>query len=226
MWAYKNAESKLGGCIASNNEQDMWLFISYALGVRNIAALPAIAALQNPTFRRCAVISRDILSKYGYGDLHEEMLDIYGSRGATASPVQDLIDPLMQLFRRATAVSKTPFFFSFEFEPTAEPLFRNGIQEMINCGDHREAMLFVFFLHAVCGQAIAFDGNEQDKLLFRNVFGNTSSLVGGQFLNDVIERSRRCLAFLPLMMKASESIARECSVAQQPHAADAEDSRR
>ena len=220
MWAHKNAELKLTGCINATNERDMGYFISYTLGVRNIAALPAIASLRNPTFRRCAVVSRDILSQYGYDHLHEEMLDIYGSRSATASSVQALIPPLMELFRRAIVVSKTPFFFSFEFEPAAEPLFQNGIQEMIDSGDHREAMLFVLFLHAVCGQAIVFDGTEQDKLLFQTVFNSTTGLVGGQSLADIQERSRRSLAFLPSMMKACESIAQVCSTSQQAHVPD------
>ena len=222
MWAYSNAESKLTGCIKSTTERDMGLIISFSLGVRNIAALPAIAALRNPTLRRCAVVSRDILSQYGYDHLHEEMLDIYGSRSATPSAVRALIPPLMELFRRASVVSNTPFFFSFEFEPAAEPLFQNGIQEMIDSGDHREAMLFVLFLHAVCGQAIAFDGTEQDKLLFQKVFNNTNALVGGQSLADIHERSRRSMAFLPSMMKACESIAKASSTAQQEHAPDAQ----
>lgn len=207
-WALDNATSKLTSCMNAKEGGKNWSLCSFSLGIRNIAALAAIASMRNPTFRRCLVVSRDVLTPHGYGPLHEELLNILGSHDARPALVQAQLLPMLEIFRRAVAVAKTPFFFQFELDAAAEPLFRSGCQEMIDAGDHREAMLFILFVYYFCGQAIENDGTEEDKILFQKYLQNTTGLVGGQTIADIQDRSRRALALLPKIQKACEDVAR------------------
>lgn len=210
-WAFNNATSKLTSCLNAKDDGKIWSLCSYTLGIRNIAALAAIASMRNPTFRRCLVVSRDVLTPHGYGPLHEEVLNILGSHNATPVLVQAQLLPMLEIFRRAVIVTRKPFFFQFELDASAEPIFHQGTQEMIDGGDHREAMLFILFVYSFCGQAIENDGSEADKILFQKYLQNTTGLVGGQTLSDIQDRSRRALALLPEIKKTCEEIARSCA---------------
>jgi hypothetical protein len=212
LWASNNAIWKLTSCINAKPDGKIWTLSSFSLGIRNIAALAAIASIRNPTLRRCLVVSRDVLTSHGYGNLHEELLNILGSQSVTPSHAQAQIPPMLEIFRRAVDIAKTPFFFLFELKASAETIFHHGVQEMIDAGDHREAMLFIQFIYSFCGQAFENDGSELDKKFFEKYLKETAGYFGGQTLLDIQCRSQRALSFLPQIQQACENIAKSCSV--------------
>ena len=136
-WAADNSRSKYGWCVKAKGDGLVGPLCVFVLGVRNTAAIAAIAALKNPTLRRCMAVQRNVLERFGYGELHEQALAVVGSGRLTQDDVREMVRPLPDLFRRACAVARTPFWAIFELEPAAESLFINGTVEMIDAGDHR-----------------------------------------------------------------------------------------
>lgn len=208
-WAVRNATGKLESCVNARDPH-VGLVCAYSLGLRNIAAIAPIAVLQNPTLRRCLVVSRDILVAGGHGELHEELLDILGSRETSAATAREFLEPTMTLFRRAAAVARTPFWAKFELDPLAETLFREGLVEMIDAGDHREAMLYLLFIHYFCGHALTNDGSDADRRDFEVAMERARPAFIARTLTEIQERSRRALALLPRVHAACDEIARNC----------------
>lgn len=109
----------------------------------NLGALLAVAQLKRPTTRRALALLGELLAAQGRADLHETALSIFGSAQMSVADVQALLDQSMHAFDRAVEVYQTPIPFSFALRAHLRPYYREGAQEMIDEGKHREAVYWI-----------------------------------------------------------------------------------
>lgn len=105
--------------------------------------LPLVAALRNPTVRLRYPAAREVLDEYGHADLYPQLLELLGCAQVTRERVQEQLSELARTFDATAAVARTPFFFSADITPAARTVPIDGSQELIDRGDHREAVFWI-----------------------------------------------------------------------------------
>jgi len=115
----------------------VWLLLSALSG------LLAVAQLKRPTTRRTLALLRELLEAHGRPDLHEAALALMGCAHLSRADVQALLDQSVIAFERAVAVYQTPIPFGFMMRAHLRPYLAEATQEMIDEGNHREAMFWI-----------------------------------------------------------------------------------
>ncbi len=114
-----------------------------------LMGLLAVAQLKRPTTRRTLALLGELLDAQGRPDLHEAALRIMGSQALSRADVRALLDQLISAFDQAAAVNRTPVPYGFAIRPHLRPYYLDGTLEMIDEGNHREAMYWVACLDTV-----------------------------------------------------------------------------
>lgn len=122
----------------------VWAFLSALSG------LLAVAQLKRPTTRRTLALLREMLEAQGRPDLHEEALAVFGSAHMSREEVQSILAMSVAAFDRSAEVYRTPTPYGFTIRPHLRPYLSEGSQEMINEGNHREA---IFWIAALAGES-------------------------------------------------------------------------
>jgi hypothetical protein len=122
----------------------VWAFLSALSG------LLAVAQLKRPTTRRTLALLREMLEAQGRPDLHEAALALFGSAYMSRSDVQAMLDRSVVAFDRSVEVYKTPTPYGFTIRQHLRPYLSEATQEMIDEGNHREAM---FWITALAGES-------------------------------------------------------------------------
>jgi hypothetical protein len=122
----------------------VWAFLSALSG------LLAVAQLKRPTTRRTLSLMREMLEALRRPDLHEAALSLFGSVRMSRAEVQAMLDRSVIAFDRSVEVYKTPTPFGFTIRPHLRPYLAEATQEMIDEGNHREAM---FWISALAGES-------------------------------------------------------------------------
>jgi hypothetical protein len=108
-----------------------------------LSGLLAVAQLQRPTTRRTLTLLRALLEAQGRADLHEAALILMGSAHMSPADVRAMLDQCVSAFDRAVQVYQTPIPFGFAIRPHLRPYHVEATLEMINEGNHREAMFWI-----------------------------------------------------------------------------------
>ncbi|HKP53266.1 MAG TPA: hypothetical protein VJ183_11515 [Chloroflexia bacterium] len=122
----------------------VWAFLSALSG------LLAVAQLKRPTTRRTLTLLRELLEAQGRPDLNEAALTLFGSAHMSRADVQAMLDQSVIAFDRSVEVYQTPTPFGFTIRPHLRPYLAEATQEMIDEGNHREAM---FWIMALAGES-------------------------------------------------------------------------
>jgi hypothetical protein len=109
-----------------------------------------VAQLKRPTTRRTLALLRDLLEAQGRSDLQEAALKLFGSAHMSRANVQAVLDQSVIAFDRSVEVYKTPTPYGFTIRPHLRPYLSEATQEMIDEGNHREAM---FWITALAGES-------------------------------------------------------------------------
>lgn len=107
-----------------------------------------------------------MLEAQGRLDLHEAALTLFGSAHMSREDVQGMLDRSVVAFDRAVEVYKTPTPYGFTIRPHLRPYLAEATQEMIDEGNHREA---VFWITALAGESYLVlhnDAPDGEKLEF------------------------------------------------------------
>jgi hypothetical protein len=144
----ESADKQLASMRAVSTPQErldsVWAFLSALSG------LLAVAQLKRPTTRRTLALLREMLEVQGRPDLHEAALAVFGSANMNREYVQAMLDRSVVAFDRAVEVYKTPTPYGFTIRPHLRPYLAEASQEMIDEGNHREAM---FWISALAGES-------------------------------------------------------------------------
>lgn len=137
----------------------------YFLGfhVMFLGGLVALASGGNPTARRCLARSGELLAGHGRPDLHEEILGLLGCADMDRSQVVGHLQDCVAAFDRAVDVLSTPFYASWNIHPATRRYLVDGAYEMIDAGQHREAMFWIATMHSLASIAIRNDAPEAEK---------------------------------------------------------------
>ncbi len=118
----------------------VWQFLSALSG------LLAVAQLKRPTTRRTLTLLRELLEAQGRPDLNEAALTLFGSAHMSRADVQAMLDQSVLAFDRSVEVYQTPTPYGFTIRPHLRPYLAEATQEMIDEGNHREAMFWIMAL--------------------------------------------------------------------------------
>ena len=137
----------------------VWAFLSALSG------LLAVAQLKRPTTRRTLALLRELLEAQGRPDLNEAALTVMGSAHMSRADVQALLDQSVTAFDRAVAVYETPTPYGFSIRAHLRPYLAEATQEMIDEGNHREAVYWISCLDTAY-HALHNDAPEAEKPAF------------------------------------------------------------
>jgi len=129
-----------------------WLF---AAGVTTHVLLSA--GLQNPTVRRRYVAVRDVLARYGMLEFHETLLSLLGCADMSASRAAHNLRALEEVFDATKAVIRSRFVFAGDITDAARPIAIDGARELIDRGDHREAVFWIAVTASRCQKVLDTD---------------------------------------------------------------------
>jgi hypothetical protein len=150
----------------------LWRFVEF------LAGSIAVANLKPPTHRKCLVLMKELLQERDRLDLHEEMLSVLGCAHMDREKVEFYLEECATAFDRAVAVRQTPSFWGFKLRPHVRPYAIKGAQEIIDGGNHREAMWWIVFFLVVSLIAIQTDAPDEGKPRFRATFGRLLNDLG------------------------------------------------
>ncbi len=143
-----SADKHLDAMRAASTPQErldsVWAFLSALSG------LLAVSQLKRPTTRRTLALLGELLDVQGRSDLHEAALTLFGSAHMSRADVQAMLDRSVIAFDRSVEVYHTPTPYGFTIRPHLRPYLAEATQEMIDEGNHREAM---FWISALAGES-------------------------------------------------------------------------
>lgn len=178
-----------------------WLF---GTGVTTHVLL--VAGLKNPTVRRRYVAARELLAEYGGLDLYEELLGLLGCARLGRGRVEEHLASLTDAFDAAKAVADAPFFFVSDISDVARPVAIDGSRELIENGQHREAVFWMVATYSRCQKLFhhAAPAGSEDRFGdgFRMLLGD----LGIASFADLRRRSERVERFLPAVWEAAQTI--------------------
>lgn len=170
------------------------------------AFLPVVAALKNPTVRRRYVAAREVLTEYGVGEFYASLLAELGCAEMTPERAQQHLTAMTEAFDAASTLSvDVPYTFASDLSEAARPIAVNGTREMIERGDHREAIFWLAMTYSKC--LIALRYHEAPNLAHyeaghRALFTD----LGTPTFDKITARVAQTRAFLPQVREVAEKI--------------------
>jgi hypothetical protein len=161
--------------------------------------------MRNPTVRRRYSAAREVLQLAGRPEVHDLLLRMLGCEAMSKGRVEHHLDRMAEAFDRAVPAVQSDFPFASDISELARPVAVDGSRELIEAGEHREAMFWIAATFARCMAVLHRDERaEEIEAGFRELMRD---LVGEGFV-DLKRRTAEIEAFVPdLMALASQLIA-------------------
>jgi hypothetical protein len=188
---------------ASPDDARLSLWLDFTIG---LTGMIAIADLKPPTHRRCLILMKELLEKYGRADLQEAMLKLLGFAHLHSTQVKVYLQNLAEAFDRAVQVTRTPVPGSFKLHAHVRPYFIDGAQEMIDEGYPREAMLWIWVGLAISNGAIQADAPEDEKPHFVAKLNQLYSEMGWRTVEDVASHLPAARALADEVFRVTDDI--------------------
>ncbi|MFE9777580.1 hypothetical protein ACFYPA_05410 [Streptomyces sp. NPDC005775] len=165
-----------------------------------------VAALRNPTVRLRYRAARDVLTTYGRPELYPELLELLGCADVSARQVRHHVAELTRTFDATVPVARTPFFFSSDLTEQARPIAVDGSLELIDGGDHREAVFWIVATLARCHTVLAVDDPALHAARLPAFEAAVAELTGITGTADILARREEVTRFLPRLWTAAEGV--------------------
>jgi hypothetical protein len=177
-----------------------WLF---GTGITTHVLL--VAGLRNPTVRKRYLVARELHDEVGMPEVYPELLELLGCERWTRETARRHLDALAEAFDAAGEVLRTPVFFANDLSPAARPIAIGGSRELIDAGDHREAVFWIVATWCRCMIAFRNDAPALEAR-FAPAFRATVAHLGIEDLADLRRRADAVLAWLPRLRSVAESV--------------------
>ncbi|OMC65326.1 MULTISPECIES: hypothetical protein [unclassified Paenibacillus] len=164
------------------------------------------AALQNPTVRLRYLRVREVLAQYNQLPVYTELLQLLGCDQMTAEQVRQHLEQLEITFDTAADVSSTPFFFSSDITVSARPIVIEGSRELIESGNHLEAVFWIAATFARCHKILDADASPETKQSLAPAFQALINDLGIGTPEDYLNRAGQILNYLPALSKTADDI--------------------
>ncbi|MFJ6434125.1 hypothetical protein [Streptomyces sp. NPDC091416] len=202
--ARRRVEGRLAAFDASapfHEQVPAWMFPT---GVTTHVLL--VAALRNPTVRLRYQAVREVLDAYGQPELYPELLALLGCADVSERVVRHHVGELTRTFDATVPVARTPFFFSSDLTGQARPVAVDGSLELLDRGEHREAVFWIVATLARCHTVLAVDEPALHRERLPAFEAAVAELTGITRTADLLERRAEVLAFLPRLGTAAEAV--------------------
>lgn len=202
--ARRRVEGRLAAFDASvpfHEQVTAWMFPT---GVTTHVLL--VAALRNPTVRLRYPAARSVLTTYGRPELYPELLELLGCADVSEQRVRHHVAELTRTFDATVPVARTPFFFSSDLTAQARPIAVDGSLELLDRGDHREAVFWIVATLARCHTVLAVDAPALHAARLPAFEAAVAELTGITATADILARREEVIRFLPRLWTAAEDI--------------------
>lgn len=209
-WVYKRCEHardrilKGAACPDSSPFPDQinaWLFPA---GITTHILL--VAGLKNPTVRTRYLAVRELLTDFGRGDFYEALLELLGCAHMHRDDAARHLSALTEAFDAAQEIIRSPFPFRADISAAGRPVAIDGSREMIERGDHREAIFWMVATYTRCQKVFAQDGSEEILERFLHGYLSLLSDLGITTSTQAAERRLQVQAFVPRVWDVAEAI--------------------
>ena len=171
-----------------------------------LSGLLAVAQLKRPTTRRTLALLRELLEAQGRADLNEAALTIMGSAHMSRADAQAMLEQFISAFDRAVEVYRTPIPFGFALRAHLRPYHVEGTQEMIDEGDHREAVYWIACLDTAY-LALRNDAPDAEKSAFEAQFQALLTALGYTSAEIWAERVQIAERLAPEIYRIADALA-------------------
>ncbi|MCH8816022.1 MAG: hypothetical protein IH957_13215 [Chloroflexi bacterium] len=177
---------------------------AFATGVMTHVLL--VAGLKNPTVRLRHIAVRELLAEYSLEDFYETLLQPLGCAQLSCAAIARHLPALSDAFDAASVALTTPVFFAGDISAHARHVAIDGSKELIERGDHREAVFWMIATYARCQKVLAADAPASDHARhdagFRDLLGD----LGIASLHDLEDRVAEVRALLPRVSEVAAII--------------------
>lgn len=160
-----------------------------------------VAGLRNPTVRRRYEAVRSLLAEYGHELFYARLLELIDPNGITAERTMHHLVALEDAFDAASGVIVTPFFFAADVSAAARPVAINGSREMIEQGQHREALFWIVATFARCLMVLHADAPASVSARWDGAFADLLGDLGVRSFPDLRQRCEEIREVLPCVEK-------------------------
>ncbi len=178
-----------------------WLF---AAGVTTHVLL--VAGLCNPTVRRRYVAARELLAEYGHAGFYPRLLELLGCVEMSRAQVKEHLAAMADVFDAAAAAIKTPFPFAADISDSARAVPIDGSREMIEAGDHREALFWIAVTYTRCLKVLHHDAAPEVQERFAPGYRRLLADLGVASPSCLQRRGEEVRVFLPRLWRVAEAI--------------------
>jgi hypothetical protein len=165
-----------------------------------------VAGLRNPTVRLRYLAARELLAEHGRLDFYERLLDVAGYAALTPGVVREHLATLEYAFDEAGPAVRTPIFFATDLGPLGRPLAIDGSRELVERGNHREALFYIIATYARCMSVFYRDDwpelHAKHLPGFRRLIGD----LGLASHDDLQARAARNVAMIPETLEVADRI--------------------
>lgn len=178
-----------------------WLFPT---GVTTHVLL--VAGLRSPTIRTRYLAVRDLLTDYRRPDVYASLLELLGCAGMSQSRAAHHLTALTGAFDAASAVGNTTFPFSSDISAIGRPIAIDGSRDLIERGDHREAVFWLVATYSRCQTILANDAPPAARHRFDAGYHSLLGDLGITSFGDLQDRVEATRNALPGIMEVAETI--------------------
>lgn len=178
-----------------------WLF---AAGVTTHVLL--VAGLKNPTVRSRYLAVRELLADYGRLDFYPTLLELLGCARISRERAEQHLSALADAFDVAKTVIKTPFFFAADISDHARPIAIDGSRDLIQRGNHREAIFWMVATYSRCQVVFSTDAPVETQERFTPGYRELLGDLGITSFADIQQRSDQIRESLPRIWEVAEAI--------------------
>jgi hypothetical protein len=178
-----------------------WLF---ATGLTT--HMPLAAGLQNTTVRKRYADILRLLDEYDRSNFYEALLTLLGCEHMSREQVERHLAAMAEAFDAASEVIKTPFFFAADISRIGRTVAIDGSWELIERGEHREAVFWIAATSARCQKVLFFDAPDAIRLRHEPGFRALLDDLGIASTADLFRRGDDIRAFLPRVWEVAEQI--------------------
>jgi hypothetical protein len=183
-----------------------WRNVGHCFGVARCAFATLVAGLRYPTIRRSFVVAREVLNAAGREDLADELLRLLGSFDLSRAEVETLADEAEQAYDLAVKVRRTPVILDWNVSQDARELERAAVRELIDAGQHREALFQLLLVRTTAQGIIENDGDEEARSSSRLGYRNLLAALGIDGDEPFLARGQALRAFIPALREGCEAL--------------------
>ncbi|HEY3267817.1 MAG TPA: hypothetical protein VGM37_12880 [Armatimonadota bacterium] len=178
-----------------------WLF---AAGVTTHVLL--VAGLRNPTVRLRYLAVRNLLAEYGRLEFHESLLATLGCVQMRQDDASRHLDALEGAFDAAKTAIRTPYPYAADLTDIACPVAIGGSRDLIERGDHREAIFWMLATYSRCQSVLARDAPIEVQEEHARGYHRLLADLGVSSSADLQQRGEQVRLTLPGVWDMAEAI--------------------